>query len=143
MAEWSNPVPPIPLLRSRYPELDSDAEPISSLAIFAFCAAAATLWVAIMIPQMDRLVLKVIRIFKPSFPPYEAIFGIHTTTNRAPSSGENGISNIALNLTFIPALASTHYVASIGNGRDLVADGHKCPTICIRLFGCFPSPSWP
>jgi hypothetical protein len=75
MAEWSNPVPPIPLLRSKYPKLESDAAPIPSFAIFALCAAAGTLCVTAMIYQMDRLVLKVILIFQPSFLSSEVIFG--------------------------------------------------------------------
>ena len=74
MAEWPNPVPPIPLLRLRYPKFNGDTAQLSPFAIFILCSVAATLWVAIVTPQMDGLVLKVIRAFKPSFVPYESIF---------------------------------------------------------------------
>lgn len=74
MAEWPNPMPPMSLLRLRYPKLNSDTVPLSPFAIFILCFGAATLWVAVVTPQMDGLVLKVIRTFKPSFVPFQSVF---------------------------------------------------------------------
>lgn len=74
MAEWSNPVPPMPSLRSEYRKFNFDTAPMPVLGVFVMSCVGATLWVAIMIPQMDGLVLRLIRIFKPPFIPYQCFF---------------------------------------------------------------------
>ena len=76
MAEWSNPFPPMPSLRLKYQKINSGTPLILTFAISALCAVGAVLWIAIVIPQMDRLVLKVIHTFKPSFHPYKIVPGV-------------------------------------------------------------------
>ena len=76
MTEWSNPVPPIPSLRLKYRKINGGTPQISTFAMSALCTVAGALWVEIVLPQMGVLVLRVMRIFRLSFVPYEIACGV-------------------------------------------------------------------